>query len=359
MIPLLGLLACGESPPAPESQEAPATVQESQALGAGREATSSRGLAAEAWQATPNDEATLELAEAYFPEFFQAEAPGTEATRLDETALQVTLPAEAGGVMEISTRGYLFQVREDGSERGPAARASGGAAFYGSSRFWKPVGASRLEGERRWRTRRAEEFLILAQARGEHRARYEITVPEGVVRVRDAGSHLEFLDASERPVVRMHSLVVRDRAGLSREGQMKLLGSTPLESPSARRVVVELTVSLEGLTGPVVIDPAWSSTGDMITARTSHSAVLLPSGKVLVVGGKNDSAYLNKAELYDPTTATWSAAADLRYIQTGATALLLPSGKVLVAGGSQSTSATELYDPATNTWSLTGPMTGT
>ena len=104
----------------------------------------------------------------------------------------------------------------------------------------------------------------------------------------------------------------------------------------------------------------WSTTNPMGTVRYEHTATLLPSGKVLVVGGAN-SSLLASAELYDPATNTWSTTTNpmgtARYAHT---ATLLPSGKVLVAGGNSSRngalSSTALYDPATNTWSSTNPM---
>ena len=43
----------------------------------------------------------------------------------------------------------------------------------------------------------------------------------------------------------------------------------------------------------------WSSTGSMATARTGHSATLLPDGKVLVAGGGGNSGILASAELYN------------------------------------------------------------
>jgi uncharacterized repeat protein (TIGR01451 family) len=107
---------------------------------------------------------------------------------------------------------------------------------------------------------------------------------------------------------------------------------------------------------------AWSTAGSLATAREYHSATLLPSGKVLVVGGNSASTLgtaLSSAELYDPSTNTWSAAGALSVRRTGHTATLLPSGKVLVAGGYTGTStaaSAELYDPSTNAWSAAGTM---
>ena len=43
----------------------------------------------------------------------------------------------------------------------------------------------------------------------------------------------------------------------------------------------------------------WTATGNLNTARYSHTATLLPDGKVLVAGGYGSSGYLNSAEVYD------------------------------------------------------------
>ena len=57
---------------------------------------------------------------------------------------------------------------------------------------------------------------------------------------------------------------------------------------------------------------AFTPTGSMSARRNHHSAVLLPTGKVLVVGGRDaeagqDGAYLASAGLYDPATSKWTS----------------------------------------------------
>jgi WD40 repeat protein len=111
------------------------------------------------------------------------------------------------------------------------------------------------------------------------------------------------------------------------------------------------------------ITGTWSSTGNLNTARGTHTATLLPNGKVIVVAGSQcgffDCLYLNSAELYDPTTGTWSYTGNLNTARDTHTATLLPNGKVLVAGGVDDNSylnGAELYDPATGMWSNTGNL---
>jgi uncharacterized protein YjdB len=97
----------------------------------------------------------------------------------------------------------------------------------------------------------------------------------------------------------------------------------------------------------------WSPTGSLSTARSSHTATLLPNGMVLVAGG---GAIQDSAELYNPTTGTWSPTGSLSTGVSGHTATLLPNGMVLVAGGTVAGPITELYNPATGTWALTGSL---
>jgi hypothetical protein len=97
----------------------------------------------------------------------------------------------------------------------------------------------------------------------------------------------------------------------------------------------------------------WSATNSMYFDRLSHTATLLPSGKVLVTGGSYPYLSDNTCELYDPATGAWSNANPMYGSRSSHTATLLPNGKVLVAGG---VSICELYNPATGTWALTGPL---
>lgn len=105
---------------------------------------------------------------------------------------------------------------------------------------------------------------------------------------------------------------------------------------------------------------SWTQTGELSTARFGHTATLLSSGKVLVVGGFiNDSPTSTaSAELYDPTTAAWTSAGSLTSARGLHTATLLPNGKVLVVGGYVGTdlASAEIYDPATGTWTPTGSL---
>ncbi|HET8724175.1 MAG TPA: kelch repeat-containing protein [Anaeromyxobacteraceae bacterium] len=111
-----------------------------------------------------------------------------------------------------------------------------------------------------------------------------------------------------------------------------------------------------------VFDPA-TRTVDVLQAtgpwdQRDGSAVGLPDGRILYVGGINsDGMMLSNAEAFDPSTGTWSGIASMPTARSGLSAAYA-GGKVYVAGGIDDTGArlatVEIYDVASNTWS-SGP----
>jgi hypothetical protein len=119
-------------------------------------------------------------------------------------------------------------------------------------------------------------------------------------------------------------------------------------------------------------DPAtgsWTATGSMDHARVGHTATVLPDGTVLVAGGVDCGADEppvctgdDSAELYHPGTGTWTATGSMRHVRGNHSAILLPDGLVLVVGGEGDTIGSrrdfpvsaELYNPSTGEWTATG-----
>jgi uncharacterized delta-60 repeat protein len=334
-----------------------------------------RAPSVRAWQETPSEEHALRLARAYFPEFAgSAEPEPRRAPLAPQAALRVKLPATESGELEVATRGYVFRARSQDTRGAKVSSTTAGATFYGARHFWTAEGAQGLEEQGLWLAQRVEEFLVLEAGGTPYRASYEVEVPEGIQVLRDAGTYLEFLDREQVPVVRLHYAVARDAAGLSRQGQVRLRGVQPagrggpgnlqLLALEGRKLTVEMEVGLEGMEGPVVVDPGWSSTGSMAEGRYRQTATLLPDGKVLVAAGDREGGRgvtIASTELYNPATGAWSSAGRLATAREHHTATLLPNGKVLVAGGYLSgtgaIASAELYDPTTGTWSSTGTMT--
>ena len=102
-------------------------------------------------------------------------------------------------------------------------------------------------------------------------------------------------------------------------------------------------------------NPAWQLGPSMSQARIEMNAVILPSGKVLALGGSvNDEDATTKslnADLYDPATNTFSSAGANAFARLyHSVALLLPDATVWVAGGNPVRGTyephIEIYQPA-------------
>jgi phage baseplate assembly protein gpV len=121
-----------------------------------------------------------------------------------------------------------------------------------------------------------------------------------------------------------------------------------------------------------IYDPAtgkFTTTGSMTAARAAATAVLLSDGRLLIAGGQGCSdpkhctniqsgatEDLVSADIYDPTTGKFTRTGSMTDITQNSAAVLLPDGKVLVVG--QANFWGQLYDPATGKFVRTGKVAG-
>ncbi len=102
----------------------------------------------------------------------------------------------------------------------------------------------------------------------------------------------------------------------------------------------------------------------MITARHSHTATLLPDGKVLIVGGYGANGLpLASAELYDPASGAFSSTGSLNTARVGHAASLLSGPgqptRVIVYGGnlgSKVFNTAEIWTESTGAFTQAGSM---
>lgn len=110
---------------------------------------------------------------------------------------------------------------------------------------------------------------------------------------------------------------------------------------------------------PAISPPSWTRIQtEMQSIRGAHTATLLSTGRVLVVGGRSISGTEGSSEEYDIAAQSWdgSSRRDMGARCENHTATLLQDGTVLVAGGKESltfNSTSMLYDPFTKNWTST------
>lgn len=122
----------------------------------------------------------------------------------------------------------------------------------------------------------------------------------------------------------------------------------------------------ERLNTALIYDPAANTfypTGNLVQARSSHTATLLPDGRVFIAGGVKPgittffAQELDSFEIYEPASGTFTNGS-LRMPRTFHTATLLNDGRVFLAGGAfdfpECTERTEIFDPVISS-TIEGP----
>jgi hypothetical protein len=272
----------------------------------------------------------------------------------------VALPRRAPGAAkledEASHVGVTFALEH--VQDTPIEVASGMAIYRGALSGADVLHRIHAEG--------TEDFVVFETRPSVEQLSYTVDVSR-VAGLRLVASTLEFLDTAGAPRLRVAPPYVIDEAGTRHEASLTLHGCAYDASPASpfRRPVTTpgsgactVRVAWSGVAYPLMVDPAWTTTGSMAALRYWHSASVLASGQVLVAGGDLIDGG-KTAELYDPGAGAFSATGSMTFTHKDHTASVLSSGKVLLVGDLSfgGGAGTDLYDPSTGLFSATGSLT--
>ena len=123
-------------------------------------------------------------------------------------------------------------------------------------------------------------------------------------------------------------------------GKVAMIGGS--DPPTVTAEIIDLNATT----------PAWKFTGSMHFPRRQHNAVILPDGKVFIVGGSKAGGFdtstspVLPTEMWDPATGQFTVMASIAvYRGYHSTALLLADGRVLSAGGNVGGPNAQLFSP--------------
>jgi hypothetical protein len=271
-------------------------------------------------------------------------APGRRLRTTDRPT-RVELGALASDAMRVMTTGAgWLSLRRQGA-RAQAGRVEGGVVVYADAFPGADALVVSKDG--------GVEELVLARG-PETRMVYEVDLPAG------------WALAEHR---KLGLVEVRDERGAARlrVWANKAWDATGTEVPVHAEVKGrEIALRVEGKARwPVVVDPFFVGTANMVATRVHHTATKLDDGKVLVVGGARES-FRKVAEVYDPASETFTAgAAEMIFPRRFHTATRLGDGKVLLAGGGSEAldsgslgaqPTAEVYDPVSGEFSAAPSM---
>lgn len=92
----------------------------------------------------------------------------------------------------------------------------------------------------------------------------------------------------------------------------------------------------------------------LVIPRYYHSSILLNDGRVLVTGGfvdENQNVMTNSAEIYNPISNEFLLIKPMNTKRSKHSSILLPDGKVLIIGGDKTGKSCEIFNPENNSFS--------
>ncbi|MBB6427469.1 kelch motif-containing protein [Sphingopyxis sp. JAI128] len=117
------------------------------------------------------------------------------------------------------------------------------------------------------------------------------------------------------------------------------------------------TEIFEPATGRSVAGPA------LAAPRNAPTVVTLTDGRILIAGGYDGRNVRADAEIFDPATGRMTRTGSLAAARSGATGTLLADGRVLIAGGGRpdreprrALASAEIFDPATGRFAAAGNL---
>jgi hypothetical protein len=256
---------------------------------------------------------------------------GTNAARVPTDNPGVTMRAAAGGLVarfagDASARAHVVLPRLASEAFTLTDAERPDVAVRVTARGARPVEARVEAGLVRYRgalgegtevfhrvtSRGTEDWARFAARPTTPEMTYDLTLGEAVAGLRMIGASLEMLDASGAPRLRVDRPYGVDANGERFDVEVALAGcdadrdpappfGRAVVAPGSRACAVTLRWS-EDVAYPVVIDPAWTSAGDLAANNVSYEMHLAKNtgGRVLaVVAG-------NVAQLWDAGAGTWA-----------------------------------------------------
>jgi hypothetical protein len=270
----------------------------------------------------------------------------SEAKQRATRSASVSLPLRASDdvSLEDETTRVAVRFRLSGATDAPLSVADGIAVYVGALGGSDVVHRVHSEG--------TEDYVVFETRPENESLAYDVDVSR-VAGLRLVSNTLEFLDDGGTPRLRVAPPFVVDESGAHTEATIAIEGcaydtngAAPWGRPVTRAGSSHCRVMVTWHTDryPAMVDPSWVATGNMVTARTNHTATLLSSGDVLIAGG-NSNGPISSAELFDGTSS-FAATGSMTSARQFHCAVLLKSGNVLVAGGLGSNwlSSAELFD---------------